>query len=154
MRYGYRGEGGHAAGPPSPATRWKKKGGIVSIDVTDQTWLDSIFPASRTDAFFEALFGGAEDGAYDIRLTCRRNGDDRLEMAFDLHQRPGRCLRCSLTYGLPNVFQRHPVLDVAGVAQALAQAKGWKAMHWDLGATEDHGKQLHCIPFTVYKDGA
>ena len=43
MRYGYRGEGGHAAGPPSPATRWKKKGGIVSIDVTDQlTYLDCV----------------------------------------------------------------------------------------------------------------
>ena len=32
--------------------------------------LDGIFPAEeRTKAFFDALFGDAEEGAYDIRLT-------------------------------------------------------------------------------------
>ena len=35
----------------------------------EQSFLESIFPAERTDAFFDALFGGAEEGAYDIRYN-------------------------------------------------------------------------------------
>ena len=34
--------------------------------------LAELFPPERTDAFFEALFGGAEEGAYDIRLAFTR----------------------------------------------------------------------------------
>ena len=118
----------------------------------DQQWLDSIFPAERTDAFFEALFGGAEEGAYDIRLVCRNMGDSQLNLAFELHQRPGKCLACYLTYGLPQVFQRHPVLNVNGLAEELAKKVGWGKWHWNLGSTEEHSRALHCIPFIVYKD--
>ena len=109
----------------------------MNRNFSDQDWLDSLFPASRTEAFFDALFGGAEEGAYDIRLTCRRVADDRLDMAFELHQRPGKCLACHLTYGLPQLFQRHPVLSVAGVARALADAAGWQDMRWERGSTEE-----------------
>lgn len=123
----------------------------MNRNFSDQDWLDSLFPASRTEAFFDALFGGAEEGAYDIRLTCRRVADDRLDMAFELHQRPGKCLACNLTYGLPQVFQRHPVLNVAGVARALADAAGWQDMRWELGRTEEYSRELHCIPLTVFR---
>lgn len=124
----------------------------MSKSVNDQQWLDSLFPPERTDAFFEALFGGAEEGAYDIRLVYRNEAENRLNMSFELHQRPGKCLVCSLTYGLPQVFQRHPLLNVNGLAQELAHACGWQNFHWSLGSTEEHSKALHCIPFTIFKD--
>lgn len=120
--------------------------------ISSQEWLDTVFPAERTDAFFEALFGGAEDGAYDIRLVFRNADDARLNMAFELHQRQGKCLACNLTYGLPQVFQRHPILNVNGVAQTLAEANGWGKHHWTLGATEEHSRELHCIPFSIFRD--
>ena len=63
--------------------------------VLDQAFLDTVFPAERTDAFFDALFGGAEEGAYDIRLVCRNVSDNKAELAFELHQRPGKCLVCN-----------------------------------------------------------
>ncbi|MBO4368721.1 MAG: hypothetical protein J5803_01275 [Desulfovibrio sp.] len=124
----------------------------MNTNLDNQNWLDTVFPASRTDAFFDALFGGAEEGAYDIRLVCRRIEPEHLEMAFELHQRPNKCLRCNLTYGLPDVFKRHPVLDVKGVAETLAKEAGWKAMHWHLGHTEEESSECHSIPFSIYKD--
>ena len=117
--------------------------------ITDQAFLDSIFPASRTDDFFDALFGGAEEGAYDIRLIYRAADDQRLQMAFELTQRPGKCLRCNLTYGLPEVFKRHPVLNVAQVAKDLAKACGWENVQWSLGTTEEVSGSVHVIPFTL-----
>ena len=117
----------------------------------DQAFLDSIFPPERTDAFFEALFGGAEEGAYDISLVCRNHTSDTANLAFELRQRPGKCLACNLTYGLPQVFQRHPVLNVAGVAQEVARRLGWpeEGTRWTLGHTEEHGREMHAIPLTV-----
>ena len=82
------------------------------------------------------------------------NGDYMLieapELAFELHQRPGKCLVCNLTYGLPQVFQRHPVLNVAGVARAVAEKLGWAASSpWKLGSTQEKSRELHCIPFVI-----
>ena len=96
--------------------------------VLDKAFLDSVFPPERTEAFFDALFGGAEEGAYDIVLVCRSEGEGKAELAFELHQRPGKCLACNLTYGLPQVFQRHPVLNVAGVARAVAESPAHKVL--------------------------
>lgn len=116
----------------------------------DQTTLDGIFPPERTDAFFDALFGGAEDGAYDIRLVNRGVADGTAHLAFELRQRPGKCLKCSLTYGLPQVFQRHPVLDVAGVARAVAERLGWEGTPaWRLAPTEELDAETHAIPLIV-----
>lgn len=118
----------------------------------DTAVLDSIFPSKeRTDAFFDALFGGAEEGAYDIRLVCRTVEANRAALAFELHQRPGKCLACNLTYGLPQVFQRHPVLNVAGVARAVADHLGWTEVSWKLGATEEISRELHAIPLLLQK---
>ena len=42
--------------------------------------LEGLFPAEeRTAAFFDALFGDAEDGAYDIRLTFQRAREGAAE---------------------------------------------------------------------------
>lgn len=116
----------------------------------NQGFLDEIFPAERTDAFFEALFGGAEEGAYDIRLVALNASDKDASLAFELRQRPGKCLKCSLTYGLPQVFKRHPVLNVAGLAKAVADKLGFgDNFEWELGSTEEVDAKTHIIPFKL-----
>lgn len=119
-------------------------------ETPDQRFLDEIFPPERTDAFFDALFGGAEEGAYDIRLVPLDVKDGEARLAFELRRRPGKCLKCSLTYGLPQVFRRHPVLDVAGVARAVAGRLGWRGEPvWELGPTEEIDAETHLIPFML-----
>jgi hypothetical protein len=112
-------------------------------------YLDEVFPPSRTDAFFEALFGDAEEGAYDIRLRFADRRPQELAFAFQLHQRPGMCLACNLTYGLPQVFTRHPILAVGRLAQALSERMGFAPASWSLGATREISRSLHVIPFTI-----
>lgn len=126
----------------------------MSSQPLDQAFLDEIFPAARADAFFDALFGGAEEGAYDIRLTTRESSPTRALLAFELRQRPGKCLVCNLTYGLPEVFQRHPVLNVAGVAKAVAARLGWPEgeLRWSLGPTEEISREMHAIPLILERN--
>ena len=123
----------------------------MTMQNLDQTFLDKIFPAGRADEFFDALLGGAEEGAYDIGLVCRSVEPQKAKLAFELRQRPGNCLACNLTYGLPQVFQRHPILNVAGVARDVASHLGWPAesTKWKLGHTEEVNRELHVIPLVV-----
>ena len=123
----------------------------MTMQDLDQSFLDKIFPASRADDFFDALFGGAEEGAYDIGLVCRGVEAQKAKLAFELRQRPGKCLACNLTYGLPQVFQRHPILNVSGVARDVAAHLGWPAesTKWKLGHTEEVNRELHVIPLVV-----
>ena len=79
--------------------------------------LEGLFPADRADQFFEALFGDASEGAYDIELRYDGFRDNQLQFVFHLTERPGKCLSCSLTYGLPQVFTRHPLLAVGIVGR-------------------------------------
>lgn len=117
----------------------------------DQSFLDEIFPAQRANDFFDALFGGAEDGAYDIRLVQREASADHILLAFDLTQRAGKCLVCNLTYGLPQVFQRHPVINVAGIAAAVAQRLQipTQNLRWSLAPTQEISRELHRIPLRI-----
>ncbi len=121
--------------------------------VLTQEMLDALLPLERSDAFFEALYGDAEDGAYTIKLALREVTADSALLAFELHQRPEKCLVCSLTYGLPQVFQRHPLINTNGMAKEIAAALGWnvETITWELGRTEEHGAALHSIPFTIKK---
>ena len=123
----------------------------MTMQDLDQSFLDRIFPSSRAGDFFDALFGGAEEGAYDIGLVCRAVEPQKVKLAFELRQRPGKCLACNLTYGLPQVFQRHPILNVAGVARDVAAHLGWPAesTKWKLGHTEEVNRELHVIPLVV-----
>lgn len=61
---------------------------------------------------------------------------------------PENVLPAILTYGLPQVFQRHPILNVAGVARAVAEKLGWPGdkVRWWLGHTEEVSRSLHVIP--------
>ncbi|AAS96169.1 hypothetical protein [Nitratidesulfovibrio vulgaris] len=112
------------------------------------TVLADLFPAERADAFFEALYGDAEDGAYDIRLVFVTQEKNRLTFAFELHQRPGKCLACNLTYGLPPVFARHPVIGIGRLAGDIASILGISAdaIEWTLGQTQEHSRSLHSVP--------
>jgi hypothetical protein len=116
-----------------------------------QDVLNDIFPPQRADRFFDALFGDADEGAYDISLVYRRETGRQLEFEFQLRQRPGKCLACNLTYGLPEVFKRHPVIDVAGVVHAIdthmQNSRRCKAFR--LGRTREISRELHVIPLTI-----
>lgn len=116
-----------------------------------QADLDALFPAAIADAFFEALYGEAEEGAYDITLVFRSGDNNSLKLAFELHQRPGKCLVCNLTYGLPQVFQRHPIINLATLSGQIAAAAGWNTdkVQYSLGRTEEKSTELHCIPLTI-----
>lgn len=124
---------------------------MAGAEVFTSEWASGIFPPERADSFFEALFGGAEEGAYDISLRFVEKRDRVYEFAFDLKQRPGRCLACNLTYGLPQVFARHPVLNVAGVAVSAAEALGVNPseVSWELKPTREVSSALHSIPFLM-----
>lgn len=116
-----------------------------------QDKLDSLFPLERSDQFFEALFGDSDEGAYDIRLAFKENQADTLLFELELHQRPGKCLACNLTHGLPNVFARHPIIDINGVVAQLDQLLGSRAhcRQWQLGRVREVSLRLHVIPLMI-----
>lgn len=120
-------------------------------DIFTQETLQSLFPADRANAFFDALFGDAEEGAYDIRLAFQGQAANTLTFGLELHERPGRCLACNLTYGLPEVFSRHPVINIKGLAAEITALLGDKATctGWKLGTTQTVSKKLHVIPLMI-----
>ena len=113
--------------------------------------LARIFPQERSDDFFEALFGDASEGAYDIELAYRQYDGHTLTMDLLLHERPNCCLACNLTQGLPQVFSRHPVINISGVVRELDALLGDHATcgDWSLGHTEQRSGSLHVIPLTI-----
>jgi hypothetical protein len=124
----------------------------IAEKFTEET-LTAIFPAERSDAFFDALFGDAEEGAYDIRLVFKGLGSEGKTLLFELelHERPGKCLACNLTHGLPEVFSRHPVINIKGIVQEIDRLLGDSAScaGWKLGTTRSVSRNLHTIPLTV-----
>jgi hypothetical protein len=126
---------------------------IENIDqLFTETVLNQLFPADRADAFFEALYGDAAEGAYDITLSFQRLEKGALEFCFDLHRRPGKCLACNLTYGLPQVFSRHPVIDIPGLVRGIENRLAGKATcsRWELGDTREISSDLHVVPLTIF----
>lgn len=113
--------------------------------------LTRLFPSRVSDDFFEALYGDAAEGAYDIELGFVGSADDRLDFEFRLKQRPGKCLACNLTHGLPQVFSRHPVINLNGVVSAIAERLGMAPDRLDpsLGRTMERDGSTHVIPLTI-----
>ena len=113
--------------------------------------LEKIFPKDRADEFFEALFGDANEGSYDIELAYRENQGNTLIMELRLHERPNRCLACNLTQGLPQVFSRHPVINVEGIVKDIEGLLGGshRCTSWSLGYTEQQKRSLHVIPLKI-----
>jgi len=120
-------------------------------DVLTKEKLAEIFPPERTNDFFDALFGDANDGAYDIELAYRECKGDTLVVDMLLHERPGCCLACNLTQGLPQVFSRHPIINVKGVVDKVGELLAGKATctGWSLGYTEQQSRSLHVIPINI-----
>lgn len=115
--------------------------------------LTELFPPERTNDFFEALFGDADEGAYDIKLRFKGfdEGNGVLRFNLDLHERPGSCLVCSLTYGLPEVFSRHPIINIKGLVDAIGKKLPGQATctEWKLGSTRQDEKSRHSIPLSI-----
>ncbi len=120
-------------------------------EILNKEQLNTIFPPSTSDQFFDALFGDASEGAYDIELGFRTVENKKLIMEFRLHQRPGCCLACNLTQGLPQVFSRHPVIDTAGIVAKIDTLLAGEASctNWSLGATEQRSEALHIVPLLI-----
>ena len=114
--------------------------------------LQEIFPENRADQFFDAMYGDPAEGAYNISLKFKRQTDNALVFEFHLTRRSGKCLRCSLTYGLPQVFSRHPIIDVKGLLKKIDQQLDGQARcrDWKIGETMEKSDALHVIPLTVF----
>ena len=126
---------------------------IENIDqLFTETVLKQLFPAERADAFFEALYGDAAEGAYDIAFSFQGLKKDALEFRFDLHRRPRKCLVCNLTYGLPQVFSRHPLINIAELVRGIENRLAGKATcsRWELGETKEISSDLHVIPLKIF----
>ena len=126
-------------------TDWKQ--------IFSRTTLRELFPQERTDAFFDALFGDASEGAYDIELSFDRydRAARNLRFLLNLRERPGRCLACNLTYGLPEVFARHPVIDLKRLVRDIEGRLGGEMVcgDWRLGRTVQQDNALHSIPLEI-----
>ncbi len=114
--------------------------------------LQRIFPPQRANDFFEALYGDSEEGTFDIKLVLAGKSGERLGLEFRLKQRPGKCMACNLTYGLPQVFSRHPVIDLPGLMREINSLlpEDMKATDWKLGSTKEVSSELHVIPLSLY----
>lgn len=118
--------------------------------------LKGIFPPERANEFFDALFGDANEGAYDIELTYGSASSDELVMELHLHERPGHCLACNLTQGLPQVFSRHPIINLNGVVEQIESILDGsvKCKDWNLGYTEQRSRSTHVIPLKIAIESA
>lgn len=115
----------------------------------NEEFLTELFPPERTDEFFEALFGDAEDGAYNIKMSYQGKEGNTLKFYFELHARPNQCLRCNLTTGLPPVFERHPIIASKAMAEKIAQKAGFAKHTWKIGHTIQYSEDLHFVPFYI-----
>ena len=109
------------------------------------------FPKERSNDFFDALFGDANEGAFDIHLAYRGVSGNTLVLDLELHERPEKCLACNLTQGLPTVFSRHPVINLGGLVEEINSLLAGQATckDWSLGYTEQRRKEMHVIPLTI-----
>ena len=114
-------------------------------------YLQDIFPEGRANEFFEALLGDADEGAYDISLAYRGCDAKSIQLEMQLKERPGHCLACNLTQGLPTVFQRHPIINIQGIVEDVSSKLNGQVecKDWSLGYTQQKSSGLHVIPLTI-----
>ncbi len=110
--------------------------------------LEELLPRERVESFFEAFYFG-EEPAYDLGLGFGGLRDRFLRLELLLKARPGKCLACNLTWGLPEVLARHPMLDLAGMIERLQEKLPFRIESWELGPTEERSPELHVIPLLI-----
>jgi hypothetical protein len=120
-------------------------------DIFTPDVLKKLFPEDRTDQFFDALLGDASEGAYHISIEYKGFSQNKLAFQFNLSQRPGKCLACHLTYGLPQVFSRHPVINIKDLVEKIDRLLNGQAhcTDWQIGATREISRELHVIPLFI-----
>ena len=115
--------------------------------------LRDLLPSTRADEFFEALYGDIEEGVYDIGLVYEGISDDNSSLQFllNLTERPGKCLACHLTYGLPEVFSRHPIINVAGIVEGIDKLLNGQAKcgNWRLEPTRTISSKVYAVPLVI-----
>ena len=122
-------------------------------DLFTKEVLNDLLPPQRSDEFFDALYGTPDEGAYDISLAFKEYNSASRMLLFELqlHERPGKCLACNLTYGLPEVFSRHPLININGIVKKIEGflGKELRCESWELGHTQTLKAHLHVIPLTI-----
>lgn len=122
-------------------------------ELFSQPVLQELFPPERSDLFFEALYGDTEEGAYNIELDYQGYAPKAhsLHFVFNLLERPGKCLACHLTHGLPEVFARHPVIGIAELVTRINGVLAGRAEcgEWQLGTTQNLSRKLYGVPLTI-----
>ena len=122
-------------------------------DIFTKEVLNELLPPQLSYDFSEALYGDATEGAYDVSLAFKDYDSEQNKLFFELqlHERPGKCLACNLTYGLPEVLSCHPLLNIKGMVEKIESLLGGdtKCSSWELGATETPAASMHAIPLTI-----
>ena len=122
-------------------------------DIFTKEVLNELLPPQLSYDFSEALYGDATEGAYDVSLAFKDYDSEQNKLFFELqlHERPGKCLACNLTYGLPEVLSCHPLLNIKGMVEKIESILGGdtKCSSWELGATETPAASMHAIPLTI-----
>lgn len=123
-------------------------------DMFTQDVLKKVFPGDLADRFFDTLYGDTTEGAYDISLEFKGHSQNKLQFEFHLKQRPEKCLGCNLTYGLPQIFSRHPIININGLVQEINNLLNGRARctDWQLGMTQVVASELHVIPLILFLD--
>ena len=127
----------------------------ISFDgLFTQEVLKKLFPKDRADRFFDALYGDRTDGAYDISLECKGYNQNELHFEFHLKQRPGKCMACNLTFGLPRIFSCYPIININGLVNEIGHLLNGQARcaNWQLGSTHVVYNDLHVIPLILFLD--
>jgi hypothetical protein len=126
----------------------KDLNGLFTKDV-----LENLLPPQLSNDFFDALYGDADEGAYNISLSFISYDPEQKRLSFELqlHERPDKCLACNLTYGLPSVFSRHPMINIKGMVQKIEALLGGntKCIGWELGGTRTPASNMHAIPLII-----
>jgi hypothetical protein len=115
--------------------------------------LEDLLPPQLSNNFFEALYGDAYEGAYNISLSFKNYDTEKKILSFELqlHERVDKCLACNLTYGLPDVFSRHPLINIKGMVEKIETLLGGdiKCTDWELGSTQTPAATMHSIPLII-----
>jgi len=126
----------------------KDLNGLFTKDV-----LENLLPPQLSNDFFEALYGDADEGAYNISLSFISYEPEQKRLSFELqlHERADKCLACNLTYGLPTVFSRHPMINIKGMVEKIETLLGrdTKCIGWELGSTRMPASNMHAIPLII-----